>query len=319
MALATARLAASLRRLGWFKSVKYAVLGKEANQGLLFKGFVYVLLASTAYIFLHPILYMLSTMLKSDSDLLSPSVIWIPTGAYLGNLAEAWDVLKYNQSFLMSASIAGLSALLHSLSCAVGGYAFARLEFPFKRFWYVCLLLAFIIPPQVTVLPTIFGYHQLGMSNSPLTLLLPALFGHGVKGALFIIIFRQFFLTQPKELEEAARIDGAGAFRIFGRVLFPLAKPAILVVFLFSVVWTWNDFYMPSMFLAGAADVPLAAQMARLGGLLDQMSKEQGLSPVFFEPIKMAASFLVIVPLIVLYMFAQRAFVESADRTGMVE
>jgi len=301
------------------KKTRYAVLGKEADQGLLFKAFLYTAFISTAYIYLNPIFYMLVTMIKSEKDLLDPTVVWIPTSFFTGHLQTAWESLKYAQSFLISAGVSLTAAGLHCISCAVAGYAFAKLEIPFKRTLIFVLLATFIIPPQVIVLPTIIAYNQLGFNNSVIALIIPALFGFGVKGSLFVIIFRQFFLNQPKELEEAARLEGAGAFRIFSRIMYPLARPAILVVFLFSFVWTWNDAYLPNMFMTTAEIVPLATQMSRLDTAIRTML-ETGQAPLYyFEPIKMASSFLVIMPPLLLYLFTQRWFVESVERTGIVE
>jgi multiple sugar transport system permease protein len=301
------------------KSARYYVLGREYNEGLVFKIFLYAIFISTAYIYMNPMLYMLTTMIKSLSDLLDPTVVWIPTSFFIDHLEYAYSSLNYTKSFSMSLAVSLLSAISHCFSCAIAGYAFARLQFPLKKLMFGCLLLALIMPSQVIILPTILAYNQLGFSNSLFSLIIPSLFGHGIRGALFIIIFRQFFLTQPKELEEAARVDGANVFRIFFRVVFPLAKPAILVVFLFSFVWTWNDTTLPNMFMTGAKDVPLAAQMFRLDSSISGLVERGAAPAIFFEPIKMAASFLVILPPLLLYVFAQKWFVESVERTGLIE
>jgi multiple sugar transport system permease protein len=300
------------------RSSKYLILGRELNQGMLFKLFIYVIFISTGFIYLQPIFHMVTSMIKDARDLLDPTVIWVPRSVFLGHLQYAWEALRYPTSFTISISVALATAVFHCFSCAIAGYAFARLQFPFKRFWLACLIIAFIMPPQVIILPTILAYNQMGFANEIYALFVPALFGHGIRGALFVIIFRQFFLTQPKELEEAAKIDGASAFRTFTRVILPLSKPAILVVFLFTFVWTWNDTYFSSMFLTGAADVPLAMQMSRMDQAIQAML-ESGEAPlIFFEPIMMASSFLVILPPFLLYVFAQRWFVESVERTGVV-
>jgi len=227
--------------------------------------------------------------------------------------------LNYAKSLSISVGVSLTAAIFHCLTCGLAGYALARLDVPFKKFAFFLLLLAFIIPQQVIVLPTILMFRWLGLDGSLFTLILPALFGFGVKGALFVFIFRQFFLTQPKELEEAARLDGASAFRFYVKVMLPLSRPAILVVFLFSLVWTWNDTYLPRMFLAGADDVPLATQMSRMGTALDAFIDSGGYPEYVSEPIKMAASFLTILPPLIIYLFTQRYFVESVERTGLVE
>ncbi|MFK7695631.1 carbohydrate ABC transporter permease [Paenibacillus sp. HJGM_3] len=303
---------------GTLTKTRYVVLGKEADKGLLFRLFLYLLLIDIAYIYLNPILYMITTMVKNAGDLIDPSVSWVPRQVFTGTLKDAWAKLHYPKWFSISLTLSVSVAVLQTFSCAVAGYAFARLDFPFKNFWFVCLLLTFVVPQQVLILPELLAASQLHIMKTYYPIIAPALFGHGLKGALFVIIYRQFFSTQPKELEEAARIDGAGVFRVFLRVMLPLSRPAILVVFLFSFVWTWNDYYTPSMFLLGAKDVPLSMGVSQINAAITQQAAQTGPS-LFDEPLKMAGSFLIILPPLILYLFAQRWFVESVERTGLVE
>ncbi|WP_410795746.1 carbohydrate ABC transporter permease [Paenibacillus sp. J5C2022] len=298
--------------------VRRTVIGLEADKGLLFKLFIYVILIDTAFIYLSPILYMISNMMKGTADLLDPSVVWVPRTLYLGHLQDAWESLKYVKSFTISLSLTTSVALLQTVSCAVAGYAFARLQFPLKKFWFFCLLLSFVIPIQATVLPSLLAAVSMGWINTYIPILLPAVFGHGLKGALFVIIFRQFFMTQPKELEEAAKMDGANVFRTFYRVMLPLAKPASIVVFLFAFVWTWNDYYLPGMYLMSSDNTPLSMGLSQISEVLTVRQAEEGPS-IFDESIKMATSFLVILPPLILYAFTQRWFVEGVERTGLVE
>ncbi|MCZ8511635.1 carbohydrate ABC transporter permease [Paenibacillus filicis] len=301
-----------LTRFRWF------LFGKEADKGFLFRLFIYLILIDTAYIYLKPILYMISTMVKDSADLLDPSVIWVPRSIFTGVLQDAWSKLRFPTAFTISLTMSLCVSLLQTVSCAIAGYAFARLDFPFKRFWLFCLLLSFIVPTQVIILPMLLAASKLGLMKTYLPIIIPALFGHGLKGALFVIIYRQFFYSQPKELEEAAKIDGANVFKIFFKVMLPLAKPAILVVFLFSFVWTWNDSYLPSMYLNGEKNVPLSLGLSQIQTLLAQQAQDVGPS-IFDEPLKLAASFLIIFPPLIIYMFAQRWFVEGVERTGLVE
>lgn len=294
------------------------LFGIEVDKGLLFKIFLYVLLIDTAFIYINPILTMVSTMLKNESDLTNPSVLWIPNELYMGVLQNAWDKLNYVKSFAVSAGLSSIVALLQTFSCAIAGYAFARLNIPWKNFWFFCLLLTFIVPPQVTILPNIILANQLGIMQTFIPIVLPAVLGHGLKGALFVIIYRQFFSTQPKELEEAAKIDGANVFTVFRKVMLPLARPAMVVVFLFSFVWTWNDFYLPSMYLYNTDYQPLSLGISSISHQLTQEAELGGPS-VFQDSIKMATGFLMIMPLLILYLFTQRWFVEGIERTGLVE
>jgi len=297
---------------------KFVLLGKEADRGLLFKIFIYLLLFDTAFIYLNPLFYMISSMVKSGPDILDPSVIWVPKSIFLGSLQEAWTTLNYPNAFMISLYLSTLAAVFQTVFCAVAGYAFARLHFPFKKFWMACLLLTFVVPPQVLILPMIVAANQMNLLNTFWPIILPTLFGHGLKGALFVIIYRQFFYTQPKELEEAAYMDGANVFKIFFRIMLPLARPAIIVVFLFSFVWSWNDFYYPSMYLLQTDAQPLSLSLSQLADYLKKKTELEGPS-IFDNSIKMATSFLMIVPLILLYSFTQRWFVEGVERTGLVE
>lgn len=298
--------------------LRFAILGREADKGLLFKIFIYVILLDAAYIYLKPIFRMLSLMIQNGNDLLDPAVNWIPSAIYMGHLQEVWEWLEYPKAFGMSLLLSGSVALLQTFSCAIAGYAFARLKVPFKSFLFFCLLLSFIVPLQLTILPNLIFARVLGVLDTAIPIIVPAMFGLGLKGALFVIIYRQFFSTQPKELEEAAKIDGANVFKVFFKVMMPLAKPAILVVFLFSFVWTWNDFYLPSMYLSNVEVQPLSMGISKIASVM-RAEAESGGPSIYTEPLSMATTFMMIVPPIVLYFFAQRWFVEGVERTGLVE
>ncbi|WNQ08944.1 carbohydrate ABC transporter permease [Paenibacillus aurantius] len=300
--------------MGTGERIRLILFGKEADKGLLFRLFLYVILIETAYLYLNPILYMVTTMVKGLQDLLDPSVNWIPRSLYWGHLSKAWTLLRYPVSFSVSFGLSIVASLFQLVACAMAGYAFARVAFPFKRFWFACLIFTFVIPPQVTVLPLILMYREVGWVDTYYPMIVPALFGHGLKGALYVIIYRQFFSILPKELEEAAKIDGASLYRVFFKVMLPIATPAIVVVFLFSFVWNWNDSYYPMMFLFKMQDVPLSIALTKATA---DLSTEEG--QLFAKSLDMAKSFLAVMPPLILYLFSQRWFVEGVERTGLVE
>jgi multiple sugar transport system permease protein len=301
------------------KQFQFMMIGREINEGLIFKAFLYTIFIATSYIYLNPILKMMVNMVMSTADLINPTVTWIPSGIFLGHLEKAWDMLHYPKAFTITLIVSLSVSVFHCISCGLAGYALARLNIPFKKLIFALLLLAFIIPPQVIILPTIIVFSSLGINNSIFTLIIPSILGFGVKGSLFVIIYRQFFLTQPKELEEAARIDGASAFKFYLKVMLPLAKPAILIVFLFSFVWTWNDTYFPQMFLTDSSFLPLASETLQMDRVITNYVENQQLTAYDAGAIKMAASFLVILPPLLLFLIFQRHFVESVERTGLVE
>lgn len=304
-----------------FQKIKKIWLGQNMNDGLLAKLIIYFLLAGIAFLYLYPVLYMIATMVKSVEDLIDPIVQWFPREIYWTNLVYAWQGLSYSEAFLNTLLIALTCSILQVVSCAMTGYALGRLRFPGRTIVLVCTVVAFLVPVQITVIPlyTIFG--GMGILNSPFVFIIPALLGQGLRGALFIIIFRQFFLTQPKALEEAAKMDGASVYRLFFRIMLPLARPAIIVVFLFSFIWYWNMYYEPSMFLTKDFQ-PLSLKLTMLQQELG--SSTMGLAgtstndPLSEGP-KMAAVFLIILPPLLLFIVAQRWFTEGIERTGLVE
>lgn len=308
----------------WWKpkylAVKSLLLGRGMRPGLLSKIIVFILLVDIAFIYLYPILYMFSTMLMSTLDLVDPTIRWIPTSLYWDNLVKAYEGLKYWQGFGQSVMVSLIGCIAQAISCALAGYGFARYEFPGKNFLFVLVLLAFVIPPQTIVIPLFLLYRKFGWLDTNLPLFVPELLGLGLKGSLFIVIYRQFFAGLPTSLEEAARLDGASALGIFARVMLPLAKPAILVVSLFSFVWHWNDFYLPTMFVTSQSKWSLVRRLQVLQQSLDDIYdlNPYGLSAMT-EPVNMAGAFLVIMPVLILYFVAQRWFTESIERTGLVE
>jgi len=310
-------------RLLWSRKsqqVKVLVLGRNLSDGLLAKLIIYLLLSIVAYLYLQPLLYMISTMLKNISDLLDPTVKWIPRQVTWENLTKAYEGLQYPEALRNTALIAFTCSAVQVMVCAMTGYALARLTVPFKGLFTALVLLTFLIPPQVIIIPLYVIFSRLGLLNSLFVFLVPALFGQGLKGALFILIFRQFFKAQPLSLEEAAKLDGASSFRLFFRIMLPLAQSACLVVFLFSFIWYWNMYYEPSMFLAKGF-TPLSIRLDNLEEVLNPslLGNTHFINNPVTEGTKMAAAFLIIFPPLVIFMFLQRWFVTGVERTGIVE
>jgi multiple sugar transport system permease protein len=177
------------------------------------------------------------------------------------------------------------------------------------------VLFAMIVPPHAIIIQLFILVSKLGWLETYKPFLIPSLFGMGLRGALFVFIYRQFFKGLPWELEDAAMIDGAGPLRIFLNVMLPLARPAILVVFLFSFVWHWNDSLEPSIYLSRAELFFLPQRLSVVETALANVQ----LRGMWGTGTIMAATLLVILPLLVLYLFTQRYFVESIERTGLIE
>ncbi|URN92513.1 MAG: carbohydrate ABC transporter permease [Candidatus Pristimantibacillus lignocellulolyticus] len=287
--------------------------------------FFYFILLSLSFVFLYPLLYMISKSLMQSWDVADATVRWIPHEFNIHNYKVAFTAMKYWQGFMNSSIISFGSAALQIISCSLIGYGFARYRFPLYGLWFVLLIFTFLVPPQTIVVPLYMFFSELGWINTHLPFIVPAAFGHGLQGSLFILIFIQFYRQLPKVLEEAARIDGAGAFRTYWQIMFPLGKPAMVTVFLFSIVWHWNDNFQPSLYLRLPPFYNLAQRMNGFYGqatmTADQMgasvsSSAIGMAPTVMNQM-MAGVVLSIIPILILYLFVQRNFVESVERAGI--
>lgn len=291
---------------------------KKTFKNILYKIVIYLLLLIIGFAYLYPLLFMVSTSLMDMDDLVNPTVQWIPTKLYLNNFKIAANVLNVRDSLINSIIMAGVPAILQTISSALIGYAFARFEFPLKKLWLGLLLFTFLLPVQVTLIPKYIMFSNYGMINTPLTSFLPALFGQGIRSTIFILIFYQFFSSYPKSIDEAAQIDGANHLTIFLRIAIPMSVPAIVVSILFSFVWYWNETYLSSLFFGNSIQtLPM-----RLQSFVDAYSRmypvnDASLVNRLNEGIRMAATLITIVPLILLYLLLQKQFVESIDRTGI--
>jgi multiple sugar transport system permease protein len=298
---------------------KRILLGRQGNDGWIFKLFVYGLLISVGFIYIYPILYLVSQSFKSLKDLLDPTVLWLPQKLYLENFVQAWNVLDFMTSFWTSVMNSVLPALAQTISCAIVGYGLAKFRFPGKTIIFGLMMITFIIPSQVVMIPLFLLFQKYGMLGTSLPFIVPALLGQGIKGVLFILIYTQFFRSVPTSLEEAAQMDGAGVIRTFFRIILPISTPAIVVVFLFSIVWHWNETYLTSLYLGEhLTTLPLKLKTfndsyARLYSSAKGAGKNQNIN----ESIRMAGTLLIVLPLLVLYLFAQKRFVEVVDKTGI--
>ncbi|MBS4219223.1 carbohydrate ABC transporter permease [Bacillus sp. FJAT-49711] len=305
---------------------KKALLIRQ-TKSIIGNTFYYVLLFSLSFVFVYPLLYMISQSFMRPSDVADATVQWLPKVLTMQNYVEAFKSINYWNGLLNSMWISFGSAILQIISCSFIGYGFARYKFPLKGLWLALLVFTFLVPPQTIVVPLYIFFSDLGWINTLYPFIFPAIFGFGLKGALFVLIFIQFYLGLPKVLEEAAKIDGAGPFRTYFTIMFPLAKPAMVVVFLFSVVWNWNDVFQPNMYLLVPEYFNLAQNLATFNGnanaqgviQMQQMvsaSDAFGLTPTLLNQI-MAAVMLTILPIVILYLFVQRAFVEGIERSGI--
>ena len=300
------------------QKLKHILFGSREKSGLLWRLFIYVVLIGIGYIYVYPILFSISSSLMSPEDLVDPTVSWIPTAINFDNFVRAVKVLDYAPSLVTSLLWSVFPALFQTASTAVIGYGLARYSFPLKKMWMALIVMSFLIPTQVTMVPRYVLFKNYGFAGTPLPSLIPALLGQGIKSAVFILIFFQFFSSYPKALDEAAEIDGAGKFKIFRSIAIPMAGPAILVALLFSFIWYWNETNQSSLFFGGKIQtLPM-----KLSSFVDSysrfyMSGEGTTKNRINEAIRLAGTLLTVAPLIAVYLALQRQFVEGIERSGI--
>jgi len=289
-----------------------------------------------AYQLLYPLLYMLSMALRRPEEAMDPSVIWIPKSLTLSNFYDALRVMDFWDALANSLYIGIGCGLLDVLSCAFVAYGFARFRFPFAKTLFALVILTLMVPVQTIILPLYadmkyfdaFGLLRLfsAVAGGPESIslvgnysafYLPSLFAMGLRSGLYIFIFRQFFSGMPRELEDAAYVDGYGPFKTFFFIMLPNAKNAMITVFLFSFVWHWNEYYLSNLML-GNLKKNFAIALSSLRVDLESVVNVQTISdPLAVVTRIQAGALLAIVPLVLLYLVTQRFFTDSIENVGI--
>ena len=281
----------------------------------LFRG---LLLIGICFIIIYPLITMISYSFRTQADLTDPSIVWVPKHYTTTNIVDAFKALRYPTSLWNTVKICLFSSCMQVCACAVVGYGFARFNFKGKNLLFALVILTIMVPPQVVYTPTYLFYKQLTILNTPFVMWLPAVLGVGMRAGLFIYIFRQFYRNLPKELEDAAYIDGCGFIRTFVQVIVPNAKSSFLTVFLISTVWYWNDYYFTTMYFTNTMTVSSAlSQFTTLLGGLSPQHNALVLDAYAKSGYQQAACLLVILPVLVMYIFLQKHFTQGLERSGL--
>ncbi|MCL2243804.1 MAG: carbohydrate ABC transporter permease [Treponema sp.] len=291
---------------------------------------IYIVLVLISYQFLYPLLRMTMTALMSQEDIINPTVNWLPKSGSLGNLRTALRVLELRTTLVNSLLFSGTLAICQTLVSAMTGYAFARYKFKFKNFWFIMVILTFILPTPIMLIPrtmmAVSVRETLGiqMIGTPYPQLLMAITGQGINSAILVLIFFHFFRLIPRALDEAASIDGASSVQIFYHVILKLSLSTILIVFLFSFVWNWNETYITNTFIRGQIQL-LPPRLAMFDSIFSQyatasagasgsMNLEQ---QRINEAYKMSATLISIIPLFILYLIVQRKLIKGIESAGI--
>jgi multiple sugar transport system permease protein len=258
-------------------------------------------LIAMSVIFLFPLLYVIMTSLMTDHQALTPNVV--PDPFRFSNYPDVFSAIPFFRYTFNTLTIAVLSTVGVVLSSVPVAYALSRMYWRGRQVSFVIILATLMLPYQVTVLPLYIIFVRFGWIPSLKPLIIPAFFGD----AFSIFLLRQFFMTIPEELSDAARVDGASEWQIMTRVIVPLAKPAIAAVALFSFLYAWNDFFGPLLYVGEDA----SSWTLAIG-----LSEFKALHHVQWN-LTMAASILFMMPVIVLFFLAQRVFIEGITLTGV--
>ncbi len=266
------------------------------------------------YIVLYPILYMFVSAIKDMDALLDMEHIWVPVSFSFNAFSEAFELMNFGNALKQTILVQVLSAAIEVFVCSFIAYGFARFNFKGKPLFTFLLILSLLIPIQMYTLSMSINFRNLHIFNTPFVYWLPSLFGVGIRSGMMIFIYQQFFIGLPKELEDAAYIDGAGPVKTYFSIALPSSSVVITTVAVLAFVWHWNEYHLATLsFLS--EDAPLSMTMNFLEVYLQQIGIYKGW-PEYSTLVSAACLMFIVIPL-VLYMIFQRKFVRSIDRVGI--
>lgn len=295
----------------------------------------YLLLIGFAYVLIYPFIYMAINTIKDPVDWFDPTVMWIPKGFSLDNYIVAFKYMDYFSSLFQTLICGIVPALISFFTCAVAGYGLARFNFKGKSILSFLMILCIMVPDPMIMIPSYNNFKHLdfmgifslinnltgvdlriSIINTPFVFIIPALLASGLKNGLFIYIYSQFFKGLPKELEEAAWIDGAGPWKTFLKIVLPSSGASSVTVIVFSVVWYWNDYYLSQMYLS--ENFPLSVVLSNFNSNLGSLNDLKAEYLFTTGSLLLTCCFITIVPLLIFFLFMQRKFVQSIATCGIV-
>jgi len=291
-------------------------------RNLIAKIAIYFVLICVGFVYLEPIFEIIAKTFMSAEDIIDPSVNWLPKSLSLDNLKVASDVLKVGPTLRNTILWSCGMAVAQTFVSALTGFALSRYDFKFKKFWFVMIVLAFIIPTPVTMVPRLMMFvtvqetTAIQLIGTAIPQAVMALLGQGVYSTVLILVFYTSFNMIPRVLDEAAQIDGASAVKVFWFVVVKMSATTILVVFLFSFVWNWNETYITGTLMRNSIEL-LPAKLNMFNSEFDSLVSAQGGAFKLNEAYKMAATLISISPLLILYAFVQKQFIQGIENTGI--
>lgn len=300
---------------------------KKRLREIIWPFFRFFILFGLGFVILYPLIYMLSCAFRESSDMTDPTVMWITRHYTLDIIRETISAMDFGNTLLNTLKLNIGCSVVQVISCAITGYGFARFKFRGKGIMFGIVIMMILVPTQIISLPLytqfryfgIKGIFSINLIDSMACMYLPAATGNGIRSGLMILIFRQFFRGMPKELEDAAYLDGCSPFGTFLRVMMPNALSSLLTVFLFSVVFYWNDYYVSSTFFTNNKTVSL--MLKNLSSQLSLMLFNDATVQISAREqiVWMEAGCLIsIMPILIMYIFLQKYFTEGIERSGIV-
>lgn len=288
-----------------------------------------ILLLGLCFLILQPLFNKISISFMAEEDLYDSTIVTLPRHFTLDNYKVALELLDYGKSFMNTFALAVGVSVLQVVSALLVGYGFARYQFPLKRFWFGMVILTIVVPQQtyITALMLNFRYFDLfgiiealggsgaNLVGTPAPILMLAATCTGLKCGLYIYLFRQYFRNIPKDIEEAACLDGCGTIRTLFHVMLPDAMPLATSCFLFSFVWQWTDNYFSSVLMKSANLLPVRLN-ALASSLISYMNPARP-SATYSNAMNATGTLLILIPVILVYLIAQKRFVESLSASGV--
>lgn len=256
-----------------------------------------------AIIFVLPFIWMFLSAIKTEATLFTTPPQWLPSVVVWENFIKSFTVLPFSIYYRNTIIITASTMIGDVFTAALVAYGFARFRFKGKNFLFILVLSTIMLPPQVTIIPRFILFRWFHWIDTFIPLILPAYLGGS---ALYIFLLRQFFITIPREIDDAAKIDGLGYFQIFTRIILPLSKSSLAIIAIFSFLYNWNDFWQPLIFLNSEQNYTIALGLYSLQGH-------------FFSTISllMAAAVISMLPCLILFFVAQKYFIQGVVVTGV--
>lgn len=301
----------------------------RAIQSILLGLLKLIILVGIAYIILGPVITMISHAFFTEDDLYNPVVVLFPEEGTLNNFITAFTRMTFTKTFASTMIYVITLTLMQLFICSLAGYGFARYEFPFKKLLFGLVILTIVIPADALMLPwytqfrnfDVFGILHLikgsgiNLIGTKAPMYIMTLFGCGFRSGLYIYIFNQFFRRVPKEIEEAASIDGAGPFYTYFRIMLINTMPAILTVSIFSLVWQYNDVFYAKIFAIKNSAL-MSLRISSLQATIQEIEKIK--DPAVAQLYLYAGIIMMIIPIIIIYVLLQKRFIEGVERSGIV-